>query len=620
MSSDPNDQQPAANQHGPTRFQHEDSVPSLNQPTAGAGPEIYTAEIAANPHDSATPSPSLSTLSDAPNLQSTPVMSYLHWSSLFFDMVAHGRQYILPIAFAFISATRQNWFWGIAAIVSLVFTLLRTFFRYFTLHFGIQKGELIVNQGLIFKSTRTIPTRKIQNIDLRQNLLHRLFGVYEVHVETASGQDAEAVLRVLTKSQIDQLRAEIFSTAQVASADSVPHPAADFYNTDVASPSTTIQDFNATTTAPLGHQTTDSTQRRNPATEHPETVLLQVPISHLLFAGLTSNRGWVVVGVVIGLYYQFVSWESWDNKVIGKWIRQLLPLMPHDQNGWLGLAGIALLFWACLKLFGMGWYVVRFFGYRLALSGDDLRVTCGLLTSYSVTVPRERIQFISLQQPWLFRWRGYTRISIETAGSASQSDGQDQIQLMRTSFVPIIALSEVGPLLSAIRPGLHWDESLWTWQGTANGTRNRLLRFNLIVGCLISGLVSALYRPWGLLVPPVLIPLLIWYAHKTAKSLRYARTPFGVVYRSGLWTRKTSMTFFEKLQTMNITQSPFDRRWGMIELHFDTAGAGPADHPIHVRYLDQHWAQHEFSELRDLASRHSPRRKKVDLTPTIQFN
>ena len=88
--------------------------------------------------------------------------------------------------------------------------------------------------------------------------------------------------------------------------------------------------------------------------------------------------------------------------------------------------------------------------------------------------------------------------------------------------------------------------------------------------------------------------------------MRYARQDDLLVYRSGVLNRKTSMTFFDKVQTISVEQSPFDRRWGMASLTVDTAAAGPAEHRISVRYLDEGFAQAELAEIRIAASRFTP--------------
>ena len=88
--------------------------------------------------------------------------------------------------------------------------------------------------------------------------------------------------------------------------------------------------------------------------------------------------------------------------------------------------------------------------------------------------------------------------------------------------------------------------------------------------------------------------------------MRYARTDDGVVFRSGILTRKTSMTFYEKIQTLGVDQNLFDRRWKMARLSVDTAAAGPAEHRIDIPLLDQSFAWEELEELRNRSSRHEP--------------
>ena len=67
------------------------------------------------------------------------------------------------------------------------------------------------------------------------------------------------------------------------------------------------------------------------------------------------------------------------------------------------------------------------------------------------------------------------------------------------------------------------------------------------------------------------------------------------------------MTFFEKIQTLRVDQSPFDRRWKMARLSIDTAAAGPADHLISVPYLDAAFVNQEFAELYRKSAFHQPR-------------
>jgi membrane protein YdbS with pleckstrin-like domain len=49
--------------------------------------------------------------------------------------------------------------------------------------------------------------------------------------------------------------------------------------------------------------------------------------------------------------------------------------------------------------------------------------------------------------------------------------------------------------------------------------------------------------------------------------------PGGVVFRAGGLWRSTTAAFFEKVQCVEFSESPFDRRTGMAEVAIDTAGS-----------------------------------------------
>ena len=137
-------------------------------------------------------------------------LAWLHPTSMFFDILSHGRQNLVPAAIALFSAANGNLGWLLFALFIFGLSFLHTAFRYFTLRYQIKNGELTVMEGLIFKRVRTVPLERIQNIDSTQKVLHRLFNVAEVRVETASGKEPEAILRVLSLEKIAQLRDTVF--------------------------------------------------------------------------------------------------------------------------------------------------------------------------------------------------------------------------------------------------------------------------------------------------------------------------------------------------------------------------------------------------------------------------
>lgn len=545
----------------------------------GLGVGFATTETLANPNESAKQP------------------QFLHYSSIVFDVASHSRELLMPLLFGFVGAASGSWYWGVIAIIAFAISLLRTLIRYFTLRYQLVDGELIVNEGLIFQNQRIVPLAKIQNIDLMQNVLHRIFRVAEVRLETASGAEAEAVLRVLTEPQIAALRQAVSRSRQSQNAlGSIEDPNA----IALATSSTTLSDAVHLDPAATGVSPTPVA-----IGEQPVVPVLRIPLLWLLVAGLAGNRGWLMVGVAIGTAYQFElherilpqQWEAWLPAFNWNWDDLL--------NNWPSFLMLGAVAFLVLKVLGIAWYVYRFAGYQLARHGNDLRVTAGLLSRYSTSVPRPRIQFISVHRPWVLGWFRFVAIRIETAGGAGGGE-ESRENLSRTWFIPVVPATEVPRLLNEIRPGLVLQEEQLTWQPTSKSTRARLLRMALLVSVVAVGMCVFWWRYWGLLPGAVLAGHQIWYAIRRSQSLRYARTDFGVVFRSGILYRKLSCTFFDRIQTLRVSQSPFDRRWNMASLAVDTAASGPADHKIDIPYLDIEFARHEFMTLERAAAEHRP--------------
>ena len=267
------------------------------------------------------------------------------------------------------------------------------------------------------------------------------------------------------------------------------------------------------------------------------------------------------------------------------------------------VVGIVLLL-VLLRIVSVVWYMLRFHGYQLTRDGDDLRISCGLFTKVSATVPRSRIQFISVHRSFLRRRLGLASIRIETAGGAGTEQENAAATVSRSWFVPIITEGEVPRVLNELRADLCWSADEVAWQGVSPKARARLTRVAVMVSSILI-LTGALLEPvWGWLPGIVLFPAVLWIAFRGVSAKKYAQLVEGLVYQSGVFTKKMSFSFFDRIQTISLQQSPFDRRWDMARLLIDTAAAGPADHKIEVKYLEAEVAKSQFEELLRRASAH----------------
>lgn len=518
----------------------------------------------------AEPTATVKSVSDQPR--------WLHPTSFIFDVLSHIRSYVVPFLLALFGAAQDDLFWQYMALVIFVSSLIQTLLHYLTMRYRIAGADLVINSGLIFRRVRTIPIRKIQNLDLIQNPLHRLFRVAEVRVETASGAEADAVLRVLSLRDVDLLRAELFPERGTASSSAV------------------VPSNQQTEASSAIHPELVEVGALNPVRESPRIEeLLRVPFRWLAIAGLSSDRGLLLVGVAIGALFQFND-RWYRDETIWRTVTQY-------ANTWTTVVVGLIAIWLLLKLLSIGWFTLRFFDYRLTRIGNDLRLSSGLFTKISATIPRQRIQFISIHRPLLFRWTGFATIKLETAGGWSKDGEGGTTGATRSWFVPVVPEGEVPRLLGELRPGLDWNEQAQAWQPVSRRAGARLMRVAILTALLMTGAAVVWNQRWGWLSALVFVPALAYWAIKKGRSHSYTRTPFGLAYRSGLLTRKLSLTFYERIQSVSLNQSPFDRRWRMATLNIDTAAAGPAEHRISIPFLEETFATDEFDQLRFLIAR-----------------
>ncbi len=518
----------------------------------------------------------------------------LHPLSLLFEIASTIRSNIVPTVLAIFGTSQGGWVGFNIGLLVILIGLAIAFIRYFNFRYTIANNEFVVDQGLIHRLHRVIPLSRIQNIDLSQNVFHRLLRVGEVRVETASGKEPEAIMRVLALSEFARLKAEMLASNDVH--DEIPQGVDSIELPSVSKPS-----------------------------DEPE-LILALPLRLIVLAGLLSNRGEVIAGLALGFLWELRFGNQWfaSNPVrgieIGVGSEPAKSIASDSTTVWgildfvresygaigsllLLFVGIFVLF-AILRTFSAAWYVLRFYGYRLEAHGESLHVRCGLLTQVSATIPRGRVQLISVHRSWISRRCGLASIRIETAGGGNGNTENAASSVGRRWFVPVLPISSLGRILSAIDPRAQFNENNIHWHTLSKDTLARMFR-SVLIATVLTTLAGAYWRPsWGWL-PGVLLGIAGWfYARKKSKSKRYSRTDWGLIFRSGTWNQKCSMTFFEKIQSVSYSQSPFDRRWHMANLAIDTAAAGPADHRIEIGYLDSAFAAVEFEKIEQALPSH----------------
>jgi len=104
-----------------------------------------------------------------------------------------------------------------------------TFLSWWQVRFWISGDDLVYSSGLVRRKTRTIPLSRLQAVDVVQPVVVRVFGLAEVRLELAGGDQGEVRFSLLTKYMAEQLRAALLAHAAGLSGYTPEAPEQRFY-------------------------------------------------------------------------------------------------------------------------------------------------------------------------------------------------------------------------------------------------------------------------------------------------------------------------------------------------------------------------------------------------------
>ena len=373
-----------------------------------------------------------------------------------------------------------------------------------------------IRSGVFARRDREIPLRRIQNVDISQNIVQRALGIAEVRLETAGGSSSEAHLKFVSVDRANRLQREI---SRLSRADE-----------EGSGEPETFETLFEISDRELGLLAVVSTD-------------LRIIPALFLGASLFAPSAAAMFDAEMLLY----GYQSVIGAVLG-------PLVT--------LAGIVLvgLLYGALN-------ATLYYGFTLRGAADELRYERGLLQKYSGTIPLSKIQSLTLEENVLARALGYASLEIETAGQSGEgSQGSSQ------SAIPLATRERVLELTNSIeavgdvafeRPPKRARQRYAVRYAAVVAVLAGLAR----LGDAVVGLPFAWWLTLGalLLVPPA--------AHLKWRNRGYAVGENHVLTRNGFWVRQTKIVPYYRVQTVVSSATVFQRRRRLGTVTIDTAGA-----------------------------------------------
>jgi len=480
----------------------------------------------------------------------------LHPLSWLFVLLQQARQFFIPLVLLVFfgqRGDREDGYAHLASLAALGVLVAISVLQYLTYRYRLGPDAIHIRSGLLERSWRDIPYARIHNVALHQSVLHRLFGVAEVRLESAGGARPEAQMRVLRLDRALALEQRVRHGTRAS--------------VDTAAPD-----------APT----------REPASR----TLLGLPIPEVIRLGLVSNRGMVVVAAAFGVLYQAFPERSVtrfiaDNgEVAYRYVHQLHPGMAATAVAAVLLLVLLLL---AMRALSVVLALVQYYGFRLSETERRLTVERGLLTRIRTSTTRRRIQAWTLREGFLHRCLHRRRLQVDTAASQQHDDHGRAFR----DVAPIATPQACDALIADLLPHVAWPPAQWTPVPRANGWRLALPSLWLLP---VAAMASWHVGPWIWL-------LLAWWpwslfaAYRQVARMGWSVDGERVVVRGGWWDRWWRMAELDKLQSLQLSRSPLDRLCGTASLWLDTAGASGAVPPLRLRLLPLAQAEALYAQL-----------------------
>lgn len=192
-----------------------------------------------------------------------------------------------------------------------------------------------------------------------------------------------------------------------------------------------------------------------------------------------------------------------------------------SDNLWASLAIVLPLLGAMWKG-SLGRFLAEY-DWTVAESPDGLRLDHGLLDREHETVPPGRVQTVRIVEPLLWRRRGWVRVELAVAGSKNGV------------LVPVATRAAAHALIARVLPG--------------------------------ADLAALAFSPSPRAGSRWVVP--VWW-----KGYGLALSEQLFAARHGRLCRRTEIVPHAKVQSVRLSQGPWERVWGVADLHVDTGANG----------------------------------------------
>ncbi|PWS29902.1 PH domain-containing protein [Pedobacter paludis] len=422
---------------------------------------------------------------------------------------------------------------GVIAITLVSFLFAYLWYLKFTFFLDKGKQEFIVNKGIFNRDQVTIQLDKIQQVNINQNILQKIIGVYELKIDTAGAHGEEVSIKAIDETSAYNLKEHLLSKKEILAPEIQIH---------------------------------EEVENSTP--------FLKISTGTLFKVGLTSNYGQSLA--LLAAFFYTVIYEG----------RQLLDAFKIDKDqiqsavtGMVTLVSVAILVVALLIVLLIINLVRTFYKYfELEISKHQhaLLISSGLIAKKNTLVNPNKVQITKYSQNYFQKKMNMLNMSLRQAHFGKSKKGHEMQG--NTLEIPGCNPSERDELLKMILGKIPPAGKTFIpdWRFL-----NLPIFFKMVLPVIIF-LIFAFSFPRVMPYISVVIVYLcvgIFMIYMSYRRHRLTVNQEFIIKKSGIWDISNEIVSSGKIQAITTFQYPWHKGVDVGHLSLHTAAG-----QIHFKY------------------------------------
>jgi putative membrane protein len=429
---------------------------------------------------------------------------------------------------------------SVFAVLGMIYSII----NYFRYYFYINDDELIIESGVFKRSKLNVPFDRIQTINFEQNIIHRIFNVVRLKIDTAGSAKAEFEFHAISNEKAESLRNLLLSKKK------------QFKKSDDAL------------------ELMDSSEEKSTPVYK---TIMQLDLLDLIKAGAVENH--LRSGGII-LAFMWWIWSSIDEMGMHDNIlnEQLEETVMSQVNSGLILVGLAIVIFFLLSfIVSMVKMVITNYDLKFMRSENGFKINGGLFTKKDISALDHKIQVVSWGDNPLKKLIGIKDLRLKQASS---------IVLNKKTSIKIPSCKDEH--IELVKNTLYGQKALDGINYSPIDKRY-FYRNGGILSIFFIGLVSLLVyldlNTQAILLGIVGV-LMVFSFYLSFRKKRYGFNAEMLVIRGGTYGDSTELLPIYKIQSLSKKQTPYQRRNGLANLVVNTASG-----KVGIPYIDNGVAQ-----------------------------